>query len=144
MARAPTLAAWDFVAAQPEGERLELVSCNPCLVLGPLLNDRLSLSLNTVKRLLGRQMPGVPRLGFSIVDVRDVAIAHRLAMERPEAAGNRYLLMSGHLWMKQISVILREAFADQGFRPPTMYARSPAVAGRALRPDGAFDPLQHR
>ena len=67
-------AAWDFVEAQSPDERLELVTCNPCLVLGPLLNKRMSLSLETVKRLLGREMPGVPHIGFSVVDVRDVAV----------------------------------------------------------------------
>ena len=109
-------AAWDFV----EGKDMELVSCNPCLVLGPLQSDRTSLSVNVVERLLGRKMPAVPHLGFSIVDVRDVAIAHRLAMETPAAAGNRYLLMSGHLWMKGMAEILKARFGDQGFRPPTM------------------------
>ena len=109
-------AAWDFV----EDKEMELVSCNPCLVLGPLQSDRLSLSVKVVERLLGRMLPAVPRLGFSIVDVRDVAIAHRLAMETPEAAGQRYLLMSGHLWMKEMSALLKARFDHQGFRPPTM------------------------
>lgn len=114
-------AAWDFVEAQPESERLELVVCNPCLVLGPLLNDRTSLSLDTIRRLLSRQMPAVPKLGFSVVDVRDVASAHRLAIEKPEAAGSRYLLKSGHLWMQQMSVILANEFGSAGFRPPTRH-----------------------
>jgi len=109
-------AAWDFVADKD----MELVTCNPCLVRGPLQSDRLSLSVNVVQRLLGRQLPAVPRLGFSIVDVRDVAIAHRLAMETPEAAGQRYLLMSDHLWMKEMSVLLKARFGEQGFRPPTL------------------------
>ena len=41
-------------------------------------------------------------------------------MELPEAAGQRYLLMSGHLWMKEMSALLKERFGHQGFRPPTM------------------------
>ncbi|HEY3904294.1 MAG TPA: hypothetical protein VGM14_10360 [Streptosporangiaceae bacterium] len=41
-----------------------------------------------MRRLLAREMPGMPRLGWSTVDVRDLAVAHRLAMERPEATGN--------------------------------------------------------
>ena len=120
-------AAWDFVNAQPESERLELVVCNPCLVLGPLLNDRASLSLQTVERLLGRKMPAVPKLGFSIVDVRDVAVAHRLALEKPDAAGNRYLLMSGHLWMRDMALVLEREFGSQGYRPPTMHLPYPLL-----------------
>ena len=88
-------------------------------------------------------IPGVPKLGFSIVDVRDVAIAHRLAMELPEAAGQRYLLMSGHLWMKDMSALLKAHFGHQGFRPPTMALPYPLLwlmarfdAGvRAVLPD---------
>jgi nucleoside-diphosphate-sugar epimerase len=69
----------------------------------------------------------VPKLGFSIVDVRDVAAAHRLALEKPDAAGKRYLLMSGHLWMRDIAVILKREFGSQGFRPPTRHLPYPLL-----------------
>ncbi|MCO4747488.1 MAG: NAD-dependent epimerase/dehydratase family protein [Proteobacteria bacterium] len=143
-------AAWDFVAAQPEQERLELVTCNPCLILGPLLSDRMSLSLHVVKRVLGREMPGVPHMGFSIVDVRDVAIAHRLAAENPTAAGNRYLLMAGHSWLKGMALTLKGAFGDEGFNPPTLPLPYPLLwlvgrfdsTVRAILPDvGAYKKL---
>ena len=126
-------AAWAFAGDHPA---LELVSCNPCLVLGPLLGDRPSLSLSMVERLLARRMPAVPHLGSSIVDVRDVAAAHRLAMTSPTAPGNRYLLMSEHLWMRDVSLILAEAFGSQGYRPPTRHLPYPLLwlAGR-------FDPV---
>ncbi|MFT7520806.1 MAG: dihydroflavonol-4-reductase, partial [Kiritimatiellia bacterium] len=114
-------AAWDFVDAQPESERLELVTCNPSLVLGPLLNDRMSLSIEPVRRLMSQSIPAIPHVGFSIVDVRDVAIAHRLAMESVIAPGNRYLLTCEHHWLMDVSIVLKKAFADQGFRPPTMH-----------------------
>ena len=126
-------AAWDFVAAHPA---LELVVCNPCLILGPLLTDRPSLSHSLVKRLLSRSMPALPRLGFSVVDVRDVASAHRLALSAPHAAGNRYLLMSEHLWTRDVSEILIEAFGDQGYRPPTLHLPYPL-----LWLLGRFDPV---
>jgi dihydroflavonol-4-reductase len=114
------LAAWAFVEEQAPDQRLELVACNPCLILGPLLSDRSSLSLDAIERLLSRKLPAVPNLGFSVVDVRDVATAHRLALESPDAPGNRYILMSGHLWMRDMALILKEAFEAEGFRPPTL------------------------
>ena len=81
-------------------------------------------------------LPAVPHLGFSIVDVRDVAIAHRLAMEIPEAAGQRYLLMSGHLWMKEMSALLKGALWPPGL--------SPTHPGAALPHSVVSGPLRRR
>ena len=113
-------AAWDFIASLPEDDRPELVTCNPCVVFGPVLSNKVSSSLTIIQKLMERSMPAVPGIGFSIVDVRDVAIAHRLALETPEAAGNRYLLMSEFYWLKDIAHLLSDTFKAQGFKPPTM------------------------
>ena len=104
-------AAWEFVRDQP----FELVTINPGLVLGPLLRAERTTSVEVVRVLLARQVPAVPRLGFAVVDVRDVAVAHRLAMEVPEAAGNRYICAGEHLWMGEIAGVL----AAEGYRVPT-------------------------
>ncbi len=40
-------------------------------------------------------MPAVPRLGFGLIDVRDTAELHLMAMTRPEAAGERFLAVAG-------------------------------------------------
>ena len=96
-------AAWEY--AHAEG-RPELVVINPGLVLGPVQNDRASTSLEPVRRLLARQLPGIPRLGWAIVDVRDIATAHRLALEQPAAPGNRYICAGPHVWMADMARIL--------------------------------------
>jgi len=129
-------AAWAFMDTK-EARQMQLVVCNPCLVLGPLLGTRTSLSLSVVERLLKRQMPAVPNIGFSVVDVRDVATAHRLALETPEAAGNRYLLMSEFIWMREMSMMLKEEFSERGFRPPTMHLPYP-ILWLAARFDGSI------
>jgi nucleoside-diphosphate-sugar epimerase len=69
--------------------------------------------------LLNREVPASPRIGFTPVDVRDVAIAHRLAMERPEAAGNRYICAGDYIWMQDIAKILAGEFNPQGYKVPT-------------------------
>lgn len=96
-------AAWDFARAD---DRVELVVINPGLVLGPVQHAALSTSLEPVRRLLARDVPGIPRLGWSTVDVRDLAIAHRLAMEHPGAAGNRYICGGPHVWLRDMASIL--------------------------------------
>ena len=81
-------AAWDLVRERGEEDRLSVV--NPGAIIGPVLNDDLSYSLQAVQRLL-EGMPGMPRLGFSLVDVRDVADLELKAMTAPEAGGERFI-----------------------------------------------------
>jgi nucleoside-diphosphate-sugar epimerase len=102
-------AAWDFVKDTPQ---LELAVINPGMTFGPVqrAGGRLSTSLEPVRRLLAREVPGVPRLGSNVVDVRDLAIAHRLAMELPAAAGNRYICAGPHLWMSDMAAILARKY----------------------------------
>lgn len=96
-------AAWEF--ARADG-RLELTVINPGLVLGPVQRAAASTSLEPVRRLLARNVPGVPRLGWAVVDVRDLAVAHRLAMEVPVAAGQRYICAGPQVWMGDMARIL--------------------------------------
>ncbi len=107
--------AWDFAADHP----LELVTINPGLVLGPLQRRQQATSMEVIRLLLGRQLPAVPRLSFAVVDVRDIAVAHRLAMETPAAAGNRYICANPALWMGDIAAVLDTAFGPHGYRVPT-------------------------
>jgi len=76
-------AAWDYVKG--EGAGLELVAINPGAVLGPLLGKDFSASLEIVKKLMEGSLPGMPRFGFPIVDVRDIADLHIRALKAPAA-----------------------------------------------------------
>jgi len=108
-------AAWDFAA----NHRLELVTINPGLVLGPLQRKQQNTSMEVVRLLLARKLPAVPRLSFAVADARDIAAAHRLAMDTPGAAGNRYICANPALWMGDIAGILATAFGPRGYRVPT-------------------------
>jgi dihydroflavonol-4-reductase len=108
-------AAWDF--ARESG--VDLVVVNPGMVLGPPLTPTVGTSVQVVRRLLTRDVPGSPKIGFALVDVRDVAIAHRLALESPVAVGNRYIVAGGHTWMRDIAAMLAEEFNPRGYRVPT-------------------------
>ncbi|MBF6167126.1 aldehyde reductase [Streptomyces gardneri] len=125
-------AAWDFVAKLPARERFELVVVNPGMVLGPLLSTDTSTSHEPVRRLLDRDVPGAPQVGWAPVDVRDLAVAHRLALETPEAAGNRYICAGEHLWMAEMARILAEEYGPRGFRVPTRQLPNWVVRSVAL------------
>src|SRR5262249_43560982 len=92
-------AAWAWRDAQ--GGALELVSINPSYVIGPVLNCDFSASLAVVKKLLDGSAPAIPRLGFALVDVRDIARLHILAMTTPSAAGHRFIGSGDFFWMKE-------------------------------------------
>jgi nucleoside-diphosphate-sugar epimerase len=92
---------------------------NPGFVLGPLHRPEVTTSTETIRRLLVRDMPAVPKLGFLPVDARDLAVAHRLAMESPKAPGNRYICAGEQTWLGEMADILAEEFTDKGYRVPT-------------------------
>lgn len=112
-------AAWDFVAALPDERGLELVALNPGMILGPLLTAATSTSHEPVRKLLAREVPGSVRTGWTPVDVRDLAVAHRLALETPAAAGNRYICAAPPLWMGELARMLADEYNPRGYRVPT-------------------------
>ncbi len=98
-------AAWDFMAR--EGGGLELATINPGAVLGPVLGRDYSASIEIVKKLLDGSLPGLPRFGWPLVDVRDIADLHVRAMVRPEAAGERFIGAGPFYWMADIAGVLK-------------------------------------
>ncbi len=125
-------AAWDLVRERGEEDRLAVV--NPGAIIGPALNDDHSYSLEVVQRLLDG-MPGMPRLGFSLVDVRDVADLELKAMTAPEAGGERFIAATRFLWMAEIGEVLRERLGEAASKVPTRTVPNLLVRAMAL-----FDP----
>ncbi len=122
-------AAWALVRERDAAERLAAV--NPGAIIGPLLSDDPSYSLQAVDRMLGG-MPGVPKLGFSFVDVRDVADLHRLAMTAPEAGGERFIATERFLWMAEVGAVLRERLGERARKVPTRTVPNVLVRGMSL------------
>ncbi|XP_012945514.1 putative anthocyanidin reductase [Aplysia californica] len=112
-------AAWDFVKDLQENEKFELAVVNPVLIAGPQLQGTPGSSTEVISRLLTRGMPAIPRFNFSIIDVRDCALAHLKCMTVPEAAGNRHILSSGSMWYNEIAEVLDKEFRSQGYNVPT-------------------------
>jgi dihydroflavonol-4-reductase len=65
-----------------------------------------------VHDLLSGRSPALPNMCFSIVDVRDVARAHVLALEDPELEG-RFIVYQGSLWMSEMAEELRKIYPDR-------------------------------
>ena len=112
-------AAWDFVASLDGEAPMELCVINPGAVLGPVLNRHYSTSGEIVRKLMAKELPGTAKIGFSWVDVRDVAAAHTAAMTAPGAAGQRFCCAIEFGWIDEVGEILAKRFGPDGWRIPT-------------------------
>lgn len=108
-------AAWEFIEGLSGDQPMELVATNPGYVLGPSLLGGDNASNELVRKLLYREVPGVPQLYLNTVDVRDVALAHLAALRTPDAAGNRFILVSDECWYPELAKVLKAA----GYKVPT-------------------------
>lgn len=107
-------AAWDFV----KDKKMELATICPCAVLGPVLGDDFSTSIEIIRKLLSGEMPGLPRVGFQLVDVRDVAELHIAAMLSEKAAGQRFVAANGFYWFKDIAQTLHDDLGSAAKKVP--------------------------
>lgn len=110
-------AARDWVAA--EGAGMEFVSVNPGMVLGPVDSGDFSASVELVQQLLSGAMPMAPNLGFPIVDVRDIAALHVLALETEGLAGERFLGAGTFLTALEVAAVLRARLGGKARKAPT-------------------------
>jgi len=85
--------AWRIAKSQ---SAWDLVTINPCLVMGPAIGGKpTSESFAIMQRVGGGDFKsGAPRIAMGMVDVRDVAEAHIAAAYTPEASGRH--ITCGH------------------------------------------------
>ena len=90
-----------------DGKPVEYVAMCPGLVLGPVLTEaHLRTSPAVLFELFAGKFPGVPDMHFQVIDVRDVATAHIVAMLKPKLA-SRFILTASMMGMRQMADIVR-------------------------------------
>jgi nucleoside-diphosphate-sugar epimerase len=99
-------AAWSF--ASKSG--LDLAVINPGMIFGPLLGPQCGTSVGLIREMMSGKLKRVPRFGFAVVDVRDVADAHIRAMTCPEASGERFIVGGGFFWLRELADVLARCF----------------------------------
>jgi nucleoside-diphosphate-sugar epimerase len=129
-------AAWETAREAGAEDRLAVV--NPGAIIGPPLSADRSTSLQAIQRLLDG-MPAMPRLGFTFVDVRDVADLHLRAMTDPAAGGERLIAADTFLWTSEVAAILRQRLGDAAPKVPTRVAPNLLVRAMSLF-DGGIRP----
>ena len=127
-------AAREFMAGDRSGMRY--ASVNPGFVLGPALDRDVGASAEIIQMFLKGKYPGCPRLSFPCVDVRDVARAHRLALEADGTSGARHLAVSESIWMLDMATAIRSALGPAARKVP-----SRKLPDWALKLVAVFDPV---
>lgn len=104
-------AAWDFV--RDEAPEMALTTVNPGFVLGAPLDTNFGTSIVVIERVLRAKDPMVPDIGFSTVDVRDVAEIHVTAIERSDLAGQRIMAVDRFLSFQELAQAIKTAYPDR-------------------------------
>jgi dihydroflavonol-4-reductase len=99
-------AAWAFAKAKG----MQLTTIHPGAILGPATDADTSISIGLVQGLLDGSTPAMPRIGFAISDVRDVAEMHLAALRNPQSIGERYLCTGPYQRFDRVADILRAAY----------------------------------
>jgi dihydroflavonol-4-reductase len=124
-------AAWEFI--QEEGAGMELAVVNPTGVLGPVLSDDFSHSIQMIKQMLNGEIKACPKLISGYVDVRDVADLHVKAMTMPQANGQRFIAVAGEGFsVLDIANVLRKNLGEKATKVPTRELPNWLIKGLAL------------
>jgi len=138
-------AAWEFL--ERRWPAFDLVAILPFFVIGPSLGARLNTTNKILVDLLEGVYPAIMRLWWGLVDVRDVALAHVLALEKTVPRGRYMCAASPPVSMREVVNQMRRAGYDGGYRLPRASLESPlgdwvVRLGALLRPPGEASYLQ--
>jgi dihydroflavonol-4-reductase len=111
------LAAWQFM--KDYSGPTTLATILPGAVFGPVLSADSKGSVQVIGRMVRGDMPGTPRIGLEIVDVRDLVDVHIRAMTNPQAAGERFIAVSEFMWMSEMANALRAKLGSAASKVPT-------------------------
>ena len=126
-------AAWDFMTR--EGGAMEFTVLNPVGIFGPAPGPNLSGSIAIIRQMLSGGMKALPNIAFGVVDVRDVAALHILAMTHPAASGQRFIATAGTMSLREVAATLKAHLGADAAKVSTR-----PVADWIVRLAAVFDP----
>ncbi len=110
-------AGWSFI--KENNPSFDLVVINPFLVIGPSHSKAVNPSNQVFVDILGGTYPGIMSVAWGFVDVRDVALAHVLAMETQGAKG-RNICANATLSMREVVEICKRHGYSEGYKLPKL------------------------
>jgi cinnamoyl-CoA reductase len=127
------LRAWELA----KEHSYQLCVLNPSLIWGPLTPGQ--THLNTSAQAILQYMDGTHQViqnGYRcVVDVRDVALAHIVPIEKNVGWGKRYLLFGGAPHFRETAAIVRAALAERSDPvAQALVSKVPTVVDEKLQP----------
>lgn len=100
-------AAWKF----SKDNGFAIVTINPAMVIGPLLQPTLNTSAEAILKLINESSSTYPNFSFGWINVKDVALAHILAYEVPSANG-RYCMVERVAHHSELVKLIHKMYPD--------------------------------
>ncbi|MFX0086202.1 MAG: NAD-dependent epimerase/dehydratase family protein [Candidatus Hodarchaeota archaeon] len=98
--------AWKYA----ESNNLDLITINPGYIIGPNFYRHTPTTM-IFEEILSNSFPMIPPMRFNFVDVRDVALAHILALENKKAKG-RYICATDVMTFKETLQLLQNIYSE--------------------------------
>lgn len=127
-------AVWDWQTK--DAPEMQITMINPAFVQGAPLDTHFGTSVRVIERLLKGRDPMLPNFGFPCVDVRDIALMHLRAMERPESIGKRFAGAERFIWFSEMAGLLKADHPERKIATriaPDLLVRFLSLFDRSIR-----------
>lgn len=134
--------AWNFMKDYPE---IPLTTIMPGAVFGPMLDKKQNGSVLIIQKILEGQLPAF-NVNFEVVDVRDLADLHILALENDASNNKRINGLNENIMMKRMNEILRYKIGPAGENVKTVVVPDNLLLTIAIgvKPLRTFIPMLNR
>ena len=107
--KSKTLAEQDLWRWAEQHATMQVSTVNPGFILGPVLDpEDPGSSCDVILRMMRGEYPGVPKLGYPTVDVRDVVDLHYHVLEDEGAAGQRFAAVAETAPIRSLALSLKQ------------------------------------
>ncbi|EAS07179.1 oxidoreductase, putative (macronuclear) [Tetrahymena thermophila SB210] len=109
--------AWEIY--EKNKSKIQMTIILPGYILGPSFHANDCVSSDFILKVMKNEIPGIPKVSFATVDVRDCALAHVIPLDEEKLSltnGKRYLLTENSYWMPDIVDILRDEFSKYKYK----------------------------
>ena len=134
--KSKTLAEQDLWMMAKQQPNMVVSAVNPGFILGPVLDRQdAGTSGDVVLKMMRGEFPGVPKLGYPTVDVRDVVSLHFLVLNDESAANQRFAATANTLPFQSLAKALKHALPKEGRKVGTL-----SLPNLLVRVLSLFDP----
>eukprot|EP00249_Psilotum_nudum_P012517 c23827_g1_i2 orf=316-1290(+) len=126
--------AWEF--SKEKG--LDLVAVNPGMVVGSILQPTMNTSSEVIMNMLTGTTTAYPNVAFGWVDVKDVANAHILTYEFPEASG-RHICVERVMHYSELVDLLQKLYPSYPIPTKCLDEDSPKAAAYKINQKKLLD-----